>query len=68
MIDPTCLFHGRKKSEHDCLVCCLCFEDLTFEKCHIREDGEREDVCNPCAKREEELVWQKQQRMKTASQ
>jgi hypothetical protein len=29
MIDPVCLFHGQKLSEHECLYCCLCFKVLT---------------------------------------
>lgn len=52
MIDPVCLFHGLKRSEHYCLYCCLCFKTLTVEECHIRDDGQREDVCNECAEAE----------------
>lgn len=48
-IDPICLVHGKKMSEHDCLYCCLCFRDLKPEECHEREDGTKEDVCIPCA-------------------
>jgi len=51
-IDPVCLIHGKKKSEHECLYCCLCFKPLTIEECHITSDGQREDVCNECAENE----------------
>jgi len=47
-IDPVCLVHGKKMSEHDCLYCCLCFRDLKPEDCNVR-NGRREDVCVPCA-------------------
>ena len=53
MIGPTCAFHGRLWSEHVCLYCCLCFRTLTVEECHLRSDGQREDVCNECAADEE---------------
>ena len=51
MIDPVCLFHGKKMSEHVCLYCCLCFEELTPEQCNTNAKGEKEDVCIDCAKR-----------------
>lgn len=50
--DPVCLIHMKKRSEHDCLYCCLCFKSITPDECHIRHDGSREDVCLPCAKEE----------------
>jgi len=50
--DPVCAFHGRKQSEHRCLVCCLCFRDLTAAECHQQPDGAREDVCKKCAVKE----------------
>jgi hypothetical protein len=53
LLDPTCLLHGRKLSEHDCLYCCLCFRDLTPEECHVLPGGMKEDVCNACAQAEE---------------
>lgn len=53
--DPVCLVHGKKMSEHYCLYCCLCFKPLTFEECHIKDNGEREDVCEDCAAQEEKL-------------
>ncbi|MCK9468407.1 MAG: hypothetical protein M0Q49_03225 [Porticoccaceae bacterium] len=58
-IDPTCLFHGKKLSEHQCLVCCLCYKDLTVEECHVLPDGTKEDVCNPCAEHEARVVADK---------
>lgn len=54
MIDPVCLTHGRPRSTHFCVQCCLCFKDLTLEECHQLPDGTREDVCDDCAKAEEE--------------
>lgn len=51
-IDPVCLVHGKKLSEHYCLYCCLCFKSLTPEECNVREDGKKEDVCKPCAAKE----------------
>ena len=52
-LDPTCLFHGLKGSEHNCLYCTLCFRTLTPEECNVRPDGQREDVCVACVGREE---------------
>ena len=54
-IDPVCLHHGKKMSEHElgfCLYCCLCFKTLTIEECNVLDDGKKEDVCKPCAKKE----------------
>lgn len=48
-IDPVCIFHGKRWSEHQCLYCALCYRDLTPEECHVLPDGSREDVCNDCA-------------------
>jgi len=62
-IDYTCLIHGKKMSEHPdygCLYCCLCFKSLTPEECNVRDDGVKEDVCVPCAKREKELMKAKE--------
>jgi hypothetical protein len=53
--DPVCVFHGKPWSEHEhgrCLYCCLCFKTLTIEECNITVDGDREDVCVPCAEAE----------------
>ncbi len=47
-LDPICIFHNLRQSEHVCLVCCLCFSDMTIE-----EAGETgEDVCISCKKLE----------------
>jgi hypothetical protein len=57
--DPVCLIHGKRASEHEggrCLYCCLCFTPLTFEECHVRPDGTREDVCNDCAEIEKQYT------------
>jgi len=61
-IDPVCLLHGKKASEHEggfCLFCCLCFKALTPAECHVREDGKKEDVCKPCAEKEIRLLAKK---------
>ena len=55
-IDPICLVHGKKMSEHQCLYCCICFKSLTLDECNVRDDGQKEDVCVPCAKREKEQL------------
>lgn len=52
MIDPVCIVHGKKMSEHDCLYCCLCFTPLTPEECHVDEKGQKWDVCKKCAEEE----------------
>lgn len=52
-IDPVCLIHGKRMSEHDCLYCCLCFRPLTLAECHVLPSGEREDVCEACAAEEQ---------------
>lgn len=51
-IDPVCLFHGLRRSEHECLYCCLCFKTLTPAECSTNADGDKQDVCIPCAKLE----------------
>ncbi len=48
-LDPVCIIHGKKRSEHVCLYCCLCFKILTPEECHELPDRTREDVCVACA-------------------
>lgn len=59
MIDPTCLIHGKKWSEHElgfCLYCCLCFKSLTPDECHVLPNGKKEDVCKPCATKERKVL------------
>jgi len=56
MIDPVCLAHGLPKSTHQCIMCCLCYKELTVEECHLLPDGSREDVCNDCAALEEQVM------------
>ena len=51
-IDPVCLIHQKRMSEHDCLYCCLCFKPLEVGECHLLPDGSRENVCEKCAARE----------------
>lgn len=61
-IDPVCLVHGKRMSQHRCLYCCLCFKSLTPEECNVREDGQKEDVCKPCALKEKQALLLKQKR------
>ena len=50
VIDPVCLFHGKRWSEHRCLVCCICYKDLTPEECAVDAEGTW-DVCKgECAR------------------
>ena len=51
-IDPICVFHGLRRSEHLCLYCCLCFKTMTPEECDRLPSGERRDVCVECAENE----------------
>ncbi|KKM23230.1 hypothetical protein LCGC14_1617260, partial [marine sediment metagenome] len=53
-IDPYCIIHGKRMSEHNCLYCCLCWTSLTPEECNVRSDGKKEDVCKPCATKEKD--------------
>lgn len=55
-IDPVCLVHGKRKSEHDCLCCCLCFKPLTRDECSYLPNGQRQDTCVPCAEAELETM------------
>lgn len=56
VFDPVCLIHGKKKSEHRCLYCCLCFKSLTLEECSFSPCGCRTDVCIPCAESEQKQI------------
>lgn len=61
-IDPVCLIHGKKWSEHPlgfCLYCCLCFKSLTPEECNVLENGKKEDVCKSCAEKEKKAMKEK---------
>jgi hypothetical protein len=51
-IDPVCAFHGKRRSEHVCLYCCLCFRTITPDECNVLPDGSKEDVCLECAELE----------------
>lgn len=51
-LDPVCVFHGKRASEHACLYCCLCFRDLTPEECWEDEQGQKWDVCQACKAQE----------------
>ena len=38
------------------VMCCLCFSRFELEELNIDDDGRREDVCVPCARREREVM------------
>ena len=60
IVDPICIVHGKKMSEHDCLYCCLCFKSLTPEECSTDENGQKQNVCEKCASDEEAYgEWKK---------
>lgn len=56
ILDPVCVMHGKRMSEHLCLYCCICFEDLTLDTCYVNEAGEREDICVRCAETEKQYL------------
>lgn len=48
VIDPVCLLHSKRASEHDggrCLYCCICFKPLTPEDCAVDISGQKWDAC-----------------------
>jgi len=47
-LDPVCAFHGKRRSEHVCLYCCLCFCNLTPEACWVDGEGQKWDICIEC--------------------
>lgn len=56
VIDPVCLIHGKRRSEHECLYCCLCFRSLTREECSYLPNGSQVDICVPCAEDEQAIL------------
>jgi uncharacterized protein (DUF2237 family) len=48
--DRTCLRHGKLMSEHTCIYCVICFEDLRPEQCFIDHFGTRWNLCLACEK------------------
>lgn len=54
VIDPVCVIHGRRWSEHDggrCLYCCICFRPLEADECATDSSGQKWDVCRgDCAR------------------
>lgn len=54
-IDPYCLHHGKRRSEHEggrCLYCCICFKTLTPEECWADPDGQKWNMCEQCGNTE----------------
>lgn len=43
--DPVCAMHGKRRSEHVCLYCCICFTDLTPDECATDSEGQKWDAC-----------------------
>ena len=37
-------------------MCCLCYSRFGLEELHIDGDGQRENVCEPCARHEAEVM------------
>lgn len=54
MIDPVCIFHMLRRSQHECIYCCLCFETKTRDELSTDESGSLVDVCKKCAEQEKE--------------
>ena len=52
-IDPVCLFHGKRASEHVCLYCCIYFKTLEPHECATDNAGVKWDVCDTRECREE---------------
>lgn len=55
-IDPVCLIHGKRWSEHEigrCLYCALCYVPLEPEQCWRDEEGQAWDLCESCGVAEE---------------
>lgn len=55
VIDPVCVFHGKRWSEHEggrCLHCPICFRsDLNYP--HYEDpSGQKWDLCQECGERE----------------
>lgn len=51
-IDPVCIFHGKKRSEHFCLYCTICFETLEIDECWTDPEGVTWDLCHTCGENE----------------
>lgn len=53
VIDPYCLHHGKRRSEHEggrCLYCCICFKPLEPHECWEDSQGAKWDMCEECGK------------------
>lgn len=53
-IDPTCLSHGIKWSEHingKCLYCCICFKPLTPTESYVDKNNIKWDNCVSCGEK-----------------
>ena len=50
----TCMFHGKKLSEHECIVCDICFRhDIGREDLAINNEDEIISVCKECYGKEQ---------------
>lgn len=51
IIDPVCMIHGMKWSEHRhgrCIYCGLCFVPLEDDECWVDSKGQKWDMCREC--------------------
>jgi len=37
------------------VMCCICYSRFELEQLHVDEDGQRSDVCIPCAEHEKKV-------------
>jgi hypothetical protein len=53
--DPLCCGepHDGPVCPDGLVMCCLCFQRVPIERLHDIGDGQREDVCIPCANYED---------------
>lgn len=53
-VDPVCLVHGKRWSDHDggrCLYCSICFKPLAPDECAVDSAGQKWDLCKgQCAR------------------
>lgn len=57
-VDPTCLFHGMKMSEHKegwCIYCPLCFKSGDYER-FVDSSGQMWDICVECKAHEDLMM------------
>lgn len=58
-VDPVCIIHGTRWSEHEggrCLYCCICYLPLTPDECAVDQNGQKWDACKGQCARETGIV------------